>query len=651
MNYKKLSVVLTTIFSIFYLIVPIVPDVQIVRPKLFVVEILVFVALTTFLFFVILEGKFCYRDTKIFVVVILLCLYIIFQYIFSLDKALSFMELKRWMLSFVGLFLISVIDYKYHKWLIFSWILGSGIAILYGYLQHTGGFWFIEVPKMSRVMSMFGNPIFFAVHITNFFPVLFGTILVSYKKNSFIKNFFLVSLLILSLVTLYYTQTRAAFVGLAVSVCVFIFLSIKSNKKYWYLLMFLVTVFIFIILTKKIWFRQQAHLLIWRDTIKMWSTKPFFGIGLGRFHTEFVNFASQELRTIWPQGNFIINDAHNEYLQILSETGIVGLMLFFTILATFFYYVTKEISKPYFFEFKKMKVTKDNKDKNLVLKNVNYDNNENIKNLQDKKYLVYALLTSIIAVFVQNIFSVDMRFIISAVYFFLTIGLVCGTVFELKFYEIKFLNNKQTKIVLTILTSIFLGLVSIDFSHQKLSFINCVHITKNGIKFFVEDSGSGILQNVLRPYIAQQKLKQEPDFFDEKILDKEKTLQELLELQKKFPQKSIIYEKIAWIYAKEKQFDKAIENYLIAIKYNPLSFGAYNNLGNIMFLLGRKQDAIKAYQRSIEINPNQVDARLNLGILYYYEGQLNLASDQFNKVLELDPKNEKAIIMLKKMRE
>ena len=643
MNYKKLSLILTTIFGFFYLIVPIVPDIQIVRPKLFVTEMLTFLALTTFLFFVILEGKFWYRETTTFIPVILMCVYIILQYFLSSDKALAFVELKRWILSFVVLFLISVIDSKYYKWLIISWIFGTGGSILYGYFQHTGGFWIVDIPKMGRIMSMFGNPIFFAVHIINFIPMLIGTIFVVYNKNRFLKlkNLFLITLLILSLVTLYYTQTRAAFIGLIISVCVFIFLSIKSEKKYLYIIIFFTSIIIFIILTKEIWFRQQAHLLIWRDTVKMWYSRPFFGVGLGKFHSEFVNFASEQLRQIWPQKNFIINDAHNEYVQILAETGVVGLLLFFTILVTFFYSVTKKISKTDSFSEIKVKA----KDKNLKQKFVGE------KKFFEEKFFIYGLLSSVIAVFIQNIFSVDMRFIISAIYFFLTIGLVCGIVFDIKYEELNFLNNKKIKIIVLVIVSILLGLVSIDFSVIRLSFVNYVHITPKGIKFYVEDSGNGILQNILRPYIAEHKLKQQPDFFDEKILDKEKTLQELLELQKKFPEKAIIYEKIAWIYSKEKQFDKAIENYLTAIKYNPASFGAYNNLGNIMFLIGRRQDAIRAYKMSIEINPNQVDARLNLGILFYYEGQLNFASEQFNKVLELDSKNEKAIIMLKKMRE
>jgi len=178
-----------------------------------------------------------------------------------------------------------------------------------------------------------------------------------------------------------------------------------------------------------------------------------------------------------------------------------------------------------------------------------------------------------------------------------------------------------------------------------------IHFTQNGVKIQPDDVGEGLLQQVLRPYLANYKLKQEKDFFDEKILDATNTIKELEELKQKHPDKSLIYEKLAWVYAKEKNFQKAIENYLIAVKINPNSYSAYNNLGNIMFLTGNKQQAVEFYKKSIEIKPEQIDSRLNLGILYYYEGKLNLAAEQFNKVLELDPNNEKAIVYLKRMRE
>jgi tetratricopeptide (TPR) repeat protein len=71
--------------------------------------------------------------------------------------------------------------------------------------------------------------------------------------------------------------------------------------------------------------REWTHGLIWRDGLALWAAKPGLGWGLGRFHIELAARASPELRARWPEGAFVVNFAHNEYLQTLVETGPLGL--------------------------------------------------------------------------------------------------------------------------------------------------------------------------------------------------------------------------------------------------------------------------------------------------------------------------------------
>ncbi len=610
-TYQKIFVCL---LCIFFVLVPLLPDVQISRPKLLCIELISFLLLCAYLIFVIFENKVLYPKNKVFVLAFIFLVYILLRYFFFSDRTVAYNEIKRWVLSFWLLYLISVIGERNYKILITFYIIGSFLSVLYGLLQHTGGVYRIQVPKFDRVMSMFGNPIFFAVHIINFLPIVFGRILV--EKNFFIKTTYFI-IFVISLITLYYTKTRAAFIGLFVSIAMFIYLMLTRKQKVKYLLSLFFLFFIFVFVTKNIWLRQQAHILIWRDSIKMWLSEPFFGVGLGKFHIEFVNFASEELRKIWPQRQCIINDAHNEYIQLLVENGVFGFIIFLLFLFYFFKFVVKFVKETTNFEL---------------------------------KIITCSLLCGAVAVLVQNFFSVDLRFIISNVYLFITLGFIFGYTSEVKQKELIF-NSLVLKTFSLIISLFVLGIISFSLKQKTLSFLSLLHFTKNGIKFRIDDTGGGLLQQILRPYLAYYKLKQEKDFFDEKILDALNTIKELEELKQKYPNKSIIYEKLAWVYAKERNFQKAVENYLIAIKLNPNSYSAYNNLGNIMFLTGNRQKAVEFYKKSIEINPNQIDSRLNLGILYYYEGELNLAAEQFKKVLELDPNNEKAIVYLKKMRE
>jgi len=67
--------------------------------------------------------------------------------------------------------------------------------------------------------------------------------------------------------------------------------------------------------------------LYWKQAYLMFKTHPVFGVGFGRFGKSL----SPEAKTELTKGtllNIAMAHAHNSYLQILAETGIVGLALF-----------------------------------------------------------------------------------------------------------------------------------------------------------------------------------------------------------------------------------------------------------------------------------------------------------------------------------
>jgi len=54
-----------------------------------------------------------------------------------------------------------------------------------------------------------------------------------------------------------------------------------------------------------------------RDCVHMWRERPLLGWGLGTFPVVYPKFRSFYT-------SFFVNDAHNDYLQLLVETGILG---------------------------------------------------------------------------------------------------------------------------------------------------------------------------------------------------------------------------------------------------------------------------------------------------------------------------------------
>jgi O-antigen ligase len=64
-----------------------------------------------------------------------------------------------------------------------------------------------------------------------------------------------------------------------------------------------------------------------RTGLRMFSAHPVFGAGVGRYYLLSTEFSSAQLRSVYLREN-----AHNNFLQMLAELGIVGLSLFLWIL-------------------------------------------------------------------------------------------------------------------------------------------------------------------------------------------------------------------------------------------------------------------------------------------------------------------------------
>ena len=74
---------------------------------------------------------------------------------------------------------------------------------------------------------------------------------------------------------------------------------------------------------------NRVRILIWQGTLQMMRQHPWFGVGLGNFEYGFPPFRRLEEWLI--SERLPVAEAHNEYLHIGAEMGILGLLLFFWI--------------------------------------------------------------------------------------------------------------------------------------------------------------------------------------------------------------------------------------------------------------------------------------------------------------------------------
>ena len=95
-------------------------------------------------------------------------------------------------------------------------------------------------------------------------------------------------------------------------------------------------------------------------------------------------------------------------------------------------------------------------------------------------------------------------------------------------------------------------------------------------------------------------------------------------------------------YYRLNQYEKAIEDFNMAIEFNPKYAKAYRNRGNVHFKLNQYEKAIEDYKKAMGLNPNLAEAYNNRGLAYHKLNQYEEAIKDYKKAIELDPRGANA---------
>jgi tetratricopeptide (TPR) repeat protein len=85
------------------------------------------------------------------------------------------------------------------------------------------------------------------------------------------------------------------------------------------------------------------------------------------------------------------------------------------------------------------------------------------------------------------------------------------------------------------------------------------------------------------------------------------------------------------------RLDEATEHFQKALEICPGYPECYNNLGNVLVKKGQVDDAIGHFQKAIKLNPNHAEFYINLGIQLATRGRTTEAIAQFRRTIELKP--------------
>ncbi len=184
----------------------------------------------------------------------------------------------------------------------------------------------------SRRLRLVLNPNILGIYMMFLF---FLALSVIFRKNVKYKigGIFLVFLFGFNLI---YSLSRSAFLGAITGL--FFFFSFKSKKL---LIIFLIIILILplilpVSLTSRFFKTYQdfvtgdyeQRIYIWESAYEIFKRNPIFGIGIGQFRENYKTYLSPEA----PIQNRIFSHTHNIFIQIITELGIVGFLIFIYLL-------------------------------------------------------------------------------------------------------------------------------------------------------------------------------------------------------------------------------------------------------------------------------------------------------------------------------
>tara|TARA_B100000787_G_C16192319_1_gene298279 strand:- start:15 stop:1310 length:1296 start_codon:yes stop_codon:yes gene_type:complete len=92
----------------------------------------------------------------------------------------------------------------------------------------------------------------------------------------------------------------------------------------------------------------------------------------------------------------------------------------------------------------------------------------------------------------------------------------------------------------------------------------------------------------------------------------------------------------------EGNLEEAERLYLSLLDNNPKNLDAYNNLGGLLFSIGRFNEAEACYKKVIVLKPDYAEAHNNLGVLLFKLGKLDISEISCKKAIKLKPDYEDA---------
>ncbi len=276
--------------------------------------------------------------------------------------SVKFLVARMWFI--IPIFMLGTIIFLDRKKIIaFVWLfcIGMVIAMMYTLVVHAG-YRFGEKESHWVMWPFFKDHTIYGAIVALIFPLLCG--LYFSKKHAPLVQFVLIGFILLNLIALYFSYTRAAQLSLVAAGMVLLVVRLRIKFAYIATATVLLSVFLFFYwqniqmemgrnksehTTENFTERIESATNIstdasnlerlnrWTSAIDMFKERPIMGFGPGTYAFEYARFQRPENITIISTNFGNGGNAHSEFLGPLAEMGILGMLAMICIVIAIFW--------------------------------------------------------------------------------------------------------------------------------------------------------------------------------------------------------------------------------------------------------------------------------------------------------------------------
>lgn len=380
----------------------------------------------------------------------------------------------------------------------------------------------------------------------------------------------------------------------------------------------------------------QIRLIVWKGALEVFKHYPIFGSGVETFAYSYYNFRPAEHNNV-SEWDFLYNKAHNEYLNYLATTGVLGFLSYLFLIGSFIVFSIKYLV--------------------LSIKK---------QSTQNTYYLLLTtLLCGYISYLVQNFFGFSVVMIALLFYLFPALTFLGGDELKernfprlLKKYlaflpQIIYKRRVTYKIVLGLVMALGIYyLVSLgrlwfsDYNYKLGSDYTDAGNVGKGYNYLLNavelNNQEPLYQSELGYTAAAASVALLTDNATESSRLKKEALEFTDNSLNISPKNVSLWRTAIRTYFQLSILDTSLEGKTLqvvdeTIKMAPTDPKLYYNKALILSQLGRKKEAVEVIKEAIKLRPKYREAYLSLADFYIELGEKEKAREQLDILLKMIP--------------